>query len=53
MKKIFKAHPLMILSFVKPFLFVLLLPVIKGFLQYVTVKTVDGVLGLEIFLFMW
>lgn len=52
MKKTFKAHPLMILSFVKPFLFVLLLPVIKGFLQYVTVKTVDGVLGLEIFLFM-
>ncbi len=52
MKRTFKAHPLMILKFVKPFLFVLLLPVIKGVLQYLTNKTVDGVLGLEIFLFM-
>lgn len=52
MKKTFKAHPLMILNFVKPFLFILLLPVIKGLLQYLTDRTVDGVLGLEIFLFI-
>jgi putative effector of murein hydrolase LrgA (UPF0299 family) len=47
MKKRFKAHPLMILSFVKPTLFLLLLPVIKGVIQYFVTKDVDGVIGLE------
>ncbi len=48
MKKRFKAHPLMILSFIKPTLFLLLLPVIKGAIQYFVTKDVDGVIGLEI-----
>ena len=37
----------MILSFVKPFLFVLILPVIKGGAQYLITGKVSGVLSLE------
>ena len=48
MKKRFKAHPLMILSFIKPTLFLLLLPVIKGVIQYFITKDIDGIISLEI-----
>ena len=34
MKKEFRAHPLMIVSLMRPFLFVLVLPVLKGVVQY-------------------
>ncbi len=47
MKKEFRAHPLMILSLMKPFLFVLILPVLKGVLEYILNQTVTGILRLE------
>ena len=47
--KRFRAHPLMILSFVKPGLILLLLPVVKGIIQFFVEKNIDGVIGLEIF----
>ncbi len=45
MKKI-KAHPLMLLSFIRPTLYLLFLPIIKGAVQYFTEKNFDGVFGL-------
>ena len=48
MKKDFKAHPLMILSFIKPFLIILLIPVVRGIIQYVKYKEIEQILGLEI-----
>lgn len=51
MVKSFKAHPLMIFTFLKPFLFFLVIPLISGLIQYVKFKTFDNVLGLEIILF--
>lgn len=46
-KRTYGAHPLMILKFMKPFLFVLILPVIKGALQYLITRKITGVLLLE------
>ncbi len=51
MVKKFRAHPLMIFTFLKPFLFILVIPLISGLIQYVRYKTFDNVLGLELFLF--
>jgi len=51
MIKTFKAHPLMIITFLKPFLFVLLIPIINGIRQYIMYKTFDSILGAELFLF--
>lgn len=48
MKKEFRAHPLMLLSLIKPLLFVLVFPLIKGVLQYIIEREVTGVLTLEI-----
>ena len=50
MIKNFKAHPLMIITFLKPFLVFLLLPVINGIRQYIQYKTYDSILGAELFL---
>ena len=47
-----KAHPLIMLDKIKPFLFVLVLPLIKGLLQYVFYKKVSGILSLEIAAFL-
>ncbi|HAY97636.1 MAG TPA: hypothetical protein DCY23_05050, partial [Ruminococcaceae bacterium] len=47
MKQEFKAHPLMILSLIKPFLFVLILPVLKGAVQYLIYRKITGVFTLE------
>ena len=52
MKKEFKAHPLMIISLIKPFLFILILPVLKGVVQYIIRREVTGVLTLELIAFM-
>lgn len=52
MKKEFKAHPLMIISLIKPFLFILILPVLKGVVQYIIHREVTGVLTLELIAFM-
>lgn len=51
MVKKFKAHPLMIFTFLKPFLFILVIPLISGLIQYARYKTFDNVLGLELILF--
>lgn len=51
MIKTFKAHPLMIFTFLKPFLFILLIPLFNGIRQYIVYKTYDNILGLELFLF--
>ena len=50
MIKNFKAHPLMIITFLKPFLVFLLLPVINGIRQYIQYKTYNSILGAELFL---
>ena len=47
MKKIYRAHPLMLISFIKPFLFVLIFPFIKAVLQYISDGKITDVLGLE------
>ena len=52
MKKTIKAHPLMIADKIKPFLFVLVLPLLKGLFQYIIKKSVSGVLSLEIAVFI-
>ena len=52
MKKEFRAHPLMLVSLIKPFLFVLVLPVLKGLIQYIIKRRVTGVLTLELIGFM-
>ena len=46
MKKVYRAHPLMILRFIKPFLFILILPVVKAVLQYLIDGKIEDVLGL-------
>ncbi len=51
MVKTFKAHPLMIFTFLKPFLFILVFPLITGLIQYARHKTFDNVLGMELILF--
>lgn len=50
-KTCFKAHPLMLYRFIKPFLFVLILPFIKGAVQYFMYKRVSGVWTLEFIAF--
>ena len=47
MKKVYHAHPLMILSFIKPFLFILIIPFIKAAVQYLLNGEIDDILGLE------
>ena len=51
MKAEFKAHPLMIFSFIKPFLFVLVLPLVRAVLQYFLRGEITDVLGLELVIF--
>lgn len=48
MKKVYRAHPLMLLSFIKPFLFVLILPFIKAAVQYILHGEITDVLGVEL-----
>ena len=48
-KRIYGAHPIMTLKFIRPFIFVLILPVAKGALQYLTTGEITGVLLLELF----
>ena len=52
MKKTFKAHPLMIFTFIKPFLFVLVFPFIKALIQYFLDKQITNVLGIELTIFV-
>ncbi len=50
MNKIFRAHPLMIFNFLKPFLFVLLIPVVRGLIQYASSGEYDSILYFEVVL---
>lgn len=50
MNKVFRAHPLMIFNFLKPFLFVLLIPVVRGIIQYAASGEYDSILKFEIVL---
>lgn len=43
----FKAHPVYVYKMLERFLFVLIFPVIKGFLQYILYKRISGVILLE------
>ncbi len=43
-KRIIKAHPLAILVFLKPFVFILLIPFLKAFLQYLTDQKITNVI---------
>lgn len=47
-KTTFKAHPLMIIRLMRPYVFVLILPLIRALVQYVTKGEVDGLLTLEL-----
>ena len=51
MKKVYRAHPLMILTYMKPFLFVLFLPFIRGLIQYFSDREVTSILGIELCIF--
>ena len=51
MKKEFRAHPIMIVKLIKPFLFVLVFPLLKGVVQYFTKGEITGVLTLELIAF--
>lgn len=51
MKKEFRAHPLMIVGLIKPFSFILVIPVLKGIIQYLIGHRVTGVLTLELIAF--
>ncbi len=48
-KRTYGAHPLIMLNTVKPFLFVLILPVIKGLVQYLLSGRVTGILSPSLF----
>ena len=48
-RRVYGAHPAMAVRIIKPFLFVLILPLIKGVLQYIATGEATGVLTLEIF----
>lgn len=50
MKNTFKAHPFMMYYFIKPLLFVFILPVLKGAVQYLLFKRVTGILFYEVLL---
>lgn len=50
-KTTFKAHPITILNQMKPYLFVLILPLLRAVFQYFTSGTLDGLLTLEILAF--
>lgn len=50
MNKTFRAHPLMIFNFLKPFLFILLIPVVRGLIQYSANGEYDSILYFEVIL---
>ncbi len=52
MKQEFKAHPLTIISLMRPFFFILLIPVARGVLQYFKDGKITPILGREIIIFL-
>ncbi len=51
-KRTFGAHPLMILRLMKPYLFVLILPLIRAVVQFLRQGRANGILSLEITAFV-
>lgn len=51
MKQEYRAHPLMVLSIVKPFLLIFVLPIVKAVLQYIIKGEINDILGVEITIF--
>ena len=47
----FKAHPIIILRLMKPYLFILILPLIRAVIQYFTKGEINGLLALELLAF--
>lgn len=47
----FKAHPIMIFCLMRPYLFILILPLIRALIQYITKGEINGLLALEIVAF--
>ncbi len=52
MRKEYKAHPLMMLSIMKPTLFILIFPFIKGIVNYLTDRRLTSVIIIELILFL-
>lgn len=52
MKKKFKAHPLMVLADIRPFAVILVVPVFRGVIQYISSGDVGGLLWWEILAFI-
>lgn len=52
MKKEYRAHPFMIVNFIKPYLFILFLPVIRALLQYIKFNEIEGFVKLEFLVFI-
>ncbi len=52
MKKEYRAHPIMMLSLIRPFLFILILPFLKAVLQYFIDKQITDVLEFELIIFL-
>lgn len=50
-KTVFKAHPIMIFRLMKPYLFILILPLVRALIQYITKGEINGLLALEIVAF--
>lgn len=50
-KTTFKAHPIMIIRLMKPYIFVLILPLIRALIQYATKGEINGLLALELVAF--
>lgn len=49
--KTFKAHPLTIIRLMKPYLFVLVIPLVRAVIQYFTKGEINGLLALELIAF--
>lgn len=47
-KTVFKAHPIMAVRLIKPYLFVLILPLVRAVIQYFISGEVNGLLALEL-----
>ncbi len=43
----FKAHPLMIFRFIKPLIFVAVIPLVRAVIQYIVSGSIGGLLGIE------
>ena len=52
MNKTYKAHPIMIFDLVKPFIFILVLPLVTALLHFFTDKNLTNLLAVEILCFL-